>query len=182
MLKPYFEKALRAKNISVKIYAEVENGQLLSQSATSEDTSKINREVIEGVRFRFVDKTIFGKTFPGKQENTPGATQLQSAHPLYESGEELLEDILKHTEFKHHQQLRYLAEKHAGNILKVRFVLHPFSFVFLLEGKEQFHIILETLDTEEASYLWYLEKSIPALPACLKEIDRHLDLIRKQGR
>ena len=27
-----------------------------------------------------------------------------------------------------------------------------------------------------------IEKSIPALPACLKEIDQHLDLIRKQGR
>ena len=127
-------------------------------------------------------KTIFSKTIPVKQENTPGATHLQSAHPLYESGEELLENILKHTEFKHHRQLRYLAEKHAGNILKVRFVLYPFSFVFLLEGIEQFHVILETLDTEEASYLWHLERSIPALPSCLKEIDRHLEIIRKQGR
>ncbi len=182
VLKPYFEKALKAKNVSVTIYAEIENGQLISQSATSEDIVRINREVIEGVRFRFIAKAFFGKMPPVTQQNTPDSIHVQSDHQLYESGQELLEDILKHTGFKHYRQLRYLAEKHAGNILKVRFVLHPFSFVFLLEGIELFHIILETLDTEEASYLWHFEKSIPALPSRLKEIDRHLDTIRKQGR
>lgn len=60
--------------------------------------------------------------------------------------------------------------------------MSPFSFVFLLEGHEQFYIILETLDTEEATYMWHFEKSIPALPSRLKEIDRQMDIIRNQGR
>lgn len=116
------------------------------------------------------------------ERNVLDIIQLQAQQPLYETGEELLADILKRSRFKHHQQLRYLAEKHAGHILKIRFVLQPFSFVFLIEGEEMYHVILETLDTEEASYLWSFEKQQSLLPVFLKELDKQLDIIRKQGR
>lgn len=43
-------------------------------------------------------------------------------------------------------------------------------------------MILETLDTEEASYLWHFPNSVSELPQRLTEIDRDLDIIRKQGR
>ncbi|SFE67184.1 hypothetical protein SAMN05518672_10925 [Chitinophaga sp. CF118] len=181
VLKPYFIKVLKTKNITVSIYAELEKGMLVSQSADSADVKMINKEVIEGVRFKFVTKTILGK-FPLPERNVLDITQLQAGQPLYETGEELIADILKQPHFKHHQQLRYLAEKHAGHILKIRFVLQPFSFVFLTEGEEMYHVILETLDTEEASYLWHFEKQRSLLPVFLKELDRQLDIIRKQGR
>ena len=90
--------------------------------------------------------------------------------------------MLKNNQFRHHKQLRYLAERHAGNLLKIRFVLRPFSFVFLIAGTEQYHIILETLDTEEATYLWHFSKTVSLLPSKLKEIDAHLQIIRNQGR
>ena len=43
----------------------------------------------------------------------------------------------------------------------MRFVLYPFSFVFLLEGEKKYHIVLETLDTREATYVWHLSKETP---------------------
>jgi superfamily II DNA or RNA helicase len=181
VLKPYFAKALSSKYISVSIYAEIEKDQLLSQSAVSEDIRKINKEVIEGVRFRFVAKTMFGKAASFGQ-NILDVNQVQSEQILYESGDELLADVLKHSQYKHSRQLRYLADKHAGNLIKIRFVLQPFSFMFLLEGEEMYHVILETLDTEEASYLWHFEKQRSLLPVFLKELDGQLDIIRKQGR
>jgi len=55
------------------------------------------------------------------------------------------------------------------------------SFVFLLAGRDQYHIVLETLDTEEATYIWHIEKSKP-LPEALKEIDQDLNIIRTKGR
>lgn len=180
VLKPYFIKTLKSRYINVSVYAEIENGQLMSQLATSEDIKKIDRQIIEGVRFQFVTKPLFSRTNPDLRNDI--GQQLQTSHPLYESGEELLEDMLKHTQFKHHRHLRHLADNHAGHLVKVRFVLQPFSFVFLLEGPEQFHIILETLDTEEASYLWHFPKRVSELPLRLKEIDNYLDIIRKQGR
>lgn len=181
VLKPYFIKVLRNRNITVSIYAELEKGKLVSQSADSADLKRINKEIIEGVRFRFITKAILGK-LPLPEQNVLDINQLQGEQNFYESGEELIVDVLKQSNFKHHRQLRYLAEKHAGHILKIRFVLQPFSFVFLIEGEEMYHVILETLDTEEASYLWHFEKKQSLLPAYLKELDKQLDIIRKEGR
>jgi hypothetical protein len=71
---------------------------------------------------------------------------------------------------------------HEKTILKLRFVLSPFSFVFLLKGKINYHIILETLDTEEATYMWYFDADKRGLPAILKLIDEDLNTIRNKGR
>jgi hypothetical protein len=44
-------------------------------------------------------------------------------------------------------------------ILRIRFVLTPFSFLFLLHGNKKYHIVWETLNSEEATYIWHFEKS-----------------------
>lgn len=102
--------------------------------------------------------------------------------PLYQSEQELLDDILKNKNVKHFRQLRYLANNHTNTILKLRFVLNPFSFVFLLSGEKQFHLVLETLDTEEATYAWHFDKDIADLKNNLNLIDEHLNSIKNEGR
>lgn len=182
VLKPYFAKALKSKNIKVDIHAEFENSKLVSQLATSADIEKINREVIEGVKFKFITKNFLGQK-QITEENHLTATELQNGkQQLYTDGQQLLDDILKNKDFKHSLQLRFLATRHEGTHLKIRFVLSPFSFVFLLSGEQQFHIILETLDTEEATYLWHTDKNKQALISKVKEIDQHLNIIRNKGR
>jgi superfamily II DNA or RNA helicase len=182
VLKPYFAKALKSKNIKVDIHAEFENSKLVSQLATSADIEKINQEVIEVVKFKFITKNFFGQK-QISEENLLTATELQNGKQrLYSDGQQLLDDILKNKDFKHSQQLRFLANRHEGTHLKIRFVLSPFSFVFLLSGEQHFHIILETLDTEEATYLWHTDKNKQALINKVKEIDQQLDIIRNKGR
>ncbi|RWZ87059.1 MAG: DEAD/DEAH box helicase [Hydrotalea sp. AMD] len=183
VLKPYFAKALKSKNVKIQICAEFDDGKLVSQLATSNDIDKINREVIEGVKFSFVSKNIIGKPLQ-QSENLLDINQIQgqNSNSLYSSGEELLENILKKENYKHYRQLQFLAQRHDRSTLKIRFVLSPFSFVFLLSGKEQFHIVLETLDTEEATYLWHFPKDKPTLKMKLKEIDDQLSIIRNKGR
>jgi superfamily II DNA or RNA helicase len=181
VLKPYFSKALKSKNIKVNVHAEFENNKLVSQLAISADIEKINREVIEGVKFKFITKNFFGQK-QITEEKFLTVTELKNGKQLYSDGEQLLDDILKNKDFKHSQQLRYLANRHEGTHLKIRFVLSPFSFVFLLSGEQQFHIILETLDTEEATYLWHTDKTKQALINKVKEIDKELNIIRNKGR
>ena len=187
VLKAYFSKILKKKTVTIDLQAEFQGGNLLSQMATSPDLEKINEEIIEIARFRFVSRTFFGnakKQPPGM--NLMDIDQLQSQdegmHSLYESGEKLLDDLLKYKDVIHYRQLRYLAEKHQSNILKIRFVLNPFSFVFLLSGEEQYHLVLETLDTKEATYIWHIEKDKQELRNQLKRIDQQLSLIRNEGR
>ena len=49
-------KTLKSKNITVEIFAEFENGKLVSQLALSTDIDHINKEVVEGVKFQFLNK------------------------------------------------------------------------------------------------------------------------------
>ena len=185
VLKPYFEKTLNTKFVSFDIYAELENGELVSQLATSSDLQRINQEVIEGVRFKFITNSFLGMKSQ-TDNNLMTVDELlkngNSKPSLYNDGQTLLDDLLTQKNFRHSKQLRYLADKHERTILKIRFVLSPFSFVFLLSGENQFHIILETLDTEEATYLWHMEKDKTQLKSQLKTIDEHLSIIRNKGR
>lgn len=66
--------------------------------------------------------------------------------------------------------------------MKIRFVLSPFAFVFLLSGESQYHIILETLDTEEATYIWHTDKIKTVLKDAVAIIDIDLQTIREKGR
>lgn len=187
VLKAYFSKILKKKNVTIDLQAELQGGNLISQLATSPDLDRINDEIIEIARFRFISRTFFGK---GKKQppgvNLMDIDQLESQgegmHSLYETGEKLLDDLLNHKNVIHYRQLRYLAEKHQSNILKIRFVLNPFSFVFLLSGDEQYHLVLETLDTKEATYIWHVEKNRLELRDQLRRIDQQLSLIRNEGR
>lgn len=185
VLKPYFAKVLKLKVVEISAMAEFDDGKLISQLATSSDLNRINKEIIDSVRFRFVNKNFFGiGTTSGK--NLLDLTELhdESGSPksLYDCAQDLLDDILKNKKVKHHLQLRCLAERHDSSVLKIRFVLCPFSFVFLLTGEEQYHIIMETLDTEEATYIWHVGKTLSDLKQRLKEIDYDLSIIRNEGR
>lgn len=185
VLKPYFAKYLKVKSIQVNLSYKVEFDKIKSYIAFSEDLDKINRELVEAVKFRFVTKNFIGKIPDLKSENLLDVQQLQENSlddSLYKSGEELIDEILKIKDVRHYEQLRYLAAKHDRSVLRVRFVLLPFSFVFLLTGEQQYHIIWETLDTEEATYIWHVEKHKPTLKNKLKEIDQDLGYIRSNGR
>lgn len=184
VLKAYFSKTLKLKNISISIYAEFEDGKLISQLTFSNDLKKITRELIESVKFKFVAKIFLGKQNSVGQENLLDINQLQNVNnvKLYDSGDELLNDFLQNQNYKHQKHLHYLADRHERTILKIRFVLNPFSFVFLLAGKEGFHIILETLNTEEATYIWHFDNNKRALPDKLKQVDNYLNIIRNNGR
>lgn len=185
VLKPYFAKVLNTKFISFDIYAEFENEELVSQLITSTDLQKINQEIIDGVKFKFISNSFLG-TKQGKDNNLKTIDDLferKGNEPiLYNDGQTLLDDILSHKNYRHSNHLRYLADKHERSILKIRFVLSPFSFVFLLAGENQYHIVLETLDTDEATYLWHIEKDKTLLRLYLKTIDEHLSIIRNEGR
>ncbi len=183
VLKPYFAKILKTKKVKIDVLAKFYNGVPVVHTASSHDLTKINREIIDSVKFQFVSKGIFGKTIQG-DENLLDLNQVQDEQklPLYGSEKELLNDILKNKNVKHHRQLVYLSQKHESNILKLRFVLFPFSFVFLLSGKQQYHVVWETLDTEEATYIWHTDKNITSLKNKLKQIDSYIGKIRTTGR
>jgi hypothetical protein len=186
VLKPYFAKALKSKKVKVGIRLEIQNGNLISKNATSFDLEQLNHEVIEGMKFSFIAKDVLG----GKNVNgAKGILDLngctnpsQNAIPLYKSEQDFLDDLLKWKSVKHFHQLKYLAQRHDVNVLRIRFILTPFSFVFVTTGEKQYHIVLETLDTEEATYIWHLNKDSDAFHEHLQTIDKAIAQLRSEGR
>jgi len=183
VLKPYFIKFLKKDNVTIHVQATCQNKRLVFKSASSNDLDKLNREVIDSVRFRFVNKVIIKGASAGKP-NLLNSQELQGRAevPLYTNEEELLENFLSLKNYKHHRHLRHLCNIHESGVLKLRFVLEPFSFIFLISGTNQYHLVWETLDTEEATYIWHIDKSLQQLNLKVKEIDHLIGQIKTGGR
>jgi superfamily II DNA or RNA helicase len=183
VLKPYIAKSLNMRNVKIEIIAEFENGKLISQLATSLDIGRIGREIIEGVKFKFLSGVTFANSLDKRKEGLLTFDQVgQNGGSLFSDEQEFLESILNSTKYIHDKQLRFLSSLHEGKTLKIRFVLKPFAFVFLVSGKNHYHIILETLDTEEATYIWHSQKTKESLINSISEIDTNIRMISLKGR
>ncbi len=186
VLREYFAKILQSKYIKIKIVVEYnKGGEIIAQLATSTNLSKINKEIIETIKFKFVEKDLLNnQSHDASAKKILDLRELQKNHPstsLYKSEMELLNSLLDKN-YLHNQHLKYLVMRHVHSLSKLRFILSPFSFLFLLEGESQHHIILETLDTREATYMWHLENNANNLSQCLDTINEDLNWIRNKGR
>jgi len=181
VLKPYFEKQLKSKAVTIHVQIVICDQEVIALSANSPDLDRFNNELVESMRFRFIEKTFFGKRPLLKQSEVEQEFVNEANTLLYESVEEILESVLSKGKYLHHRELVYLSGLHEGALLKIRFVLSPFAFVFLLKGQEQYHLILETLDTEEATYIWHLSTTV-SLEDALKIVNKQLNMIRTEGR
>lgn len=180
VLKPYFSKILNSKSISVHVQVGYENGVIVSQIATSEAIDRINKEIVDSVKFQFIEQRFIKNQKPRNEENPEEVSK--TIGTFFGSDDNLLKTLLKNNSYIHQKQLLFLAKHHQYKKLKIRFVLYPFSFVFLLEGIQKYHIVLETLDTKEATYVWHLSKGSTKFKKELESINQKLNWIRNNGR
>ncbi|MEJ7736988.1 MAG: DEAD/DEAH box helicase family protein [Chitinophagaceae bacterium] len=186
-IRDYFAKALKKKLVAVTIIVKYTDSQIISATAKSDDIDSINSHMIDSVRFEFVKREIFkgkGRTIDDKTIHT--MEDLLSSYgegkKLFSAEAVLIDDILNIKNSRHYLQLKYLSSKHEASVLKLRFVLQPFSFLFLLAGENKYHIVWETLDSEEATYIWHADKKRESLRIALGEIESILRDIKQKGR
>jgi predicted nucleotidyltransferase len=160
--------------------------QILCATACSEDINKINSGIIDSVRFEFVKKKILPlkgyndeSSILYTSDTLPGQPSLKE---MFKSDKDLIDDILSVKDSKHYHHLKYLATQHLSSVLKIRFVIQPFSFLFLLQGEKKYHIVWETLNSEEATYVWHFDKTMDALRNGLSEIEEVLKEIKNTGK
>ena len=183
VLKPYFSKVLKMKKLPIQIKVEYSETEILSKSAICLDLEKINQEIIDSVKFQFTTHHIIRKKERVPTQSTFTLSELEEKHPsVYQSEDEFLQYALKLKNVKHARQLRFLAQKHKLDIMKIRFVLEPFSFVFLLSGKYYYYIVWETLHTEEATYIWHIHKETTNFFDVIEKIDQAIQLVKISGR
>lgn len=189
-IKNYFANVLKTKKIEVVVNIEITDNKVTSIEAKSTEIESINKELIDNVKFEFVKSTIKKKInieidkslFTMDEYFDTFADKKFKSNTFYKDEKELFEDILSITNTKHYKHLRFLSSKHAHDILKLKFVHKPFSFIFLIQGDRNYHIIWETLDTEEATYVWHIAKDINVLKMTLRKIEDIINLIKVQGK
>jgi len=189
-VKNYFANVLNTKKIHVIATIEIINGKITPIEAESPEIAKIDEQLIENVKFEFVkqitkkristeiDKALFTMD---EYFDTFADNEVKS-NVFYGSDKELFDDLLKISNTKHYNHLRFLSSKHSHEKMKLQFIHKPFSFIFLVEGGKNYHIIWETLDTEEATYVWQINKDLSALMERLRKIEVIINTMKVNGK
>jgi len=188
-IKNYFENVLKTKKIRVAVSVETKDNEIINVWAKSPEIDRIDRQLIDNVKFEFVkatkkkialavDKSLFTMD---EFFDTYGDERFR-ANAFYQDEKELFEDLLQITDTKHYRHLRLLSALHCHQVMKLRFILKPFSFLFLVEGEKNYHLIWETLDTEEATYIWHIDKDLRILKMTLQKIEDIIQVIKVQGK
>lgn len=189
-VKNYFANVLKTKKIEVIVYIEITDNEVTSIEAKSPEVEKIDKQLIDNVKFEFVKSTTKKKInididkslFTMDEYFDTFADEKFKSNTFHSNDKELFDDLLAISNTKHYKHLRYLSSKHSHDIMKLRFVHKPFSFIFLIQGDRNYHIIWETLDTEEATYVWHITKDINVLKMTLRKIEDIINVIKVQGK
>lgn len=190
VIKNYFANALNTKKIQVSVNLELQGDDIIFSSTNSPEIGKIDPQLIDEVKLDLL------KSMKKKSHDNPGCNLFTmdeyfnafgeedlKANTFYRDDNEFFLDLLKTSETKHKRHLEFLSEKHSYHIMKLRFIQSPFSFLFLIEGNKNYYFIWETLDTEEATYVWYLEKYLSTnLYQEIKKIDDNINIIKEKGK
>jgi hypothetical protein len=187
-VKNYFEHVLETKRITVTVNIQLEDGKVTSMEVTAPKIDLINADTIEKLRLDFVKDIIKKKQRIDSDKLLLTMEEFfddisnEEWKAFYQSENELAEDLLKITNTKHYKNLRFLSDRHDSKSMKLCFIIDPFSFVLLISGQRQFHLVWETLDTEEATYIWHIDKQRQNLPAFLKQVEETIKSIKAQGK
>jgi len=189
-IKNYFINVFNSKKIEIHATVQAVDGEPKLIEAHSPQIASINENLLTAVRFEFIKglatkaiKAESIKTVLTMDEFIEILTEKEvNAFAFYENEQELTEDVLKITNAKHYNHLRFLSAKHAYRVMRLRFILKPFSFLFLIEGEKHYHLVWETLDTEEATYMWLVDKDRNRLKAALEKTGEIITNIKVQGK
>jgi len=189
-IKNYFINVFNSKKIEVSTVMECINGVPRLIEAHSPQIASIDERMLQAVKFEFV-KDIATKKIKLECERTvltmeeffeALTNETVNASALYTSEQQFAEDLVKICNTRHYHHLRFLSGRHAYKIMRLRFILKPFSFLFLIQGEKHYHLIWETLDTEEATYTWPVEKDKPKLKEALQKTGDIINTIKTLGK
>ena len=187
-VKNYFANILGTRKIKILPYIKLIDRLVDSKSAKSPDIDRIDETLIEEVKLDFVKSVREKDSVSENQLYTMDElfeTFLEkdfSATKIFESENNIVDLIVSNSKTKHYNHLRYLSSKHKSDILKLRFVLKPFSFLFLLSNSNDYYFIWETLDTKEATYIWKFDNNEFKLSEYLKIVNDTIGVINKEGK
>ncbi len=190
VVKKYFINVLGTKKINVNVKINIQDHEVNILEISSLEIDKIDNRLIDNVKMQV------GKSFLRKRNTVESqkviftlseffetiSEEKIKASTFYSDETEFLLDLTNISNSKHAAHLTYLSGKHCFSEMKLRFVYKPFSFIFLLDGLQNYYFVWETLKTQEATYIWSIPKDKYLLDQNLKKIEDTIRLIQDQTK
>ena len=187
-IKNYFANILKTKRIHVTTVINFIGSKVECVNSTSSEINLIGENFIERVKFdilgRMIKKNVDDtekKTFYTFEEYLDKFGE-KEINKHFDSEEIFFQNLLAISKTKHYRNLRFLSKQHAHLKMKLRFIQKPFSFVFLIERDKKHYIVWETLNTEEATYIWEANKNTDLLKHKVEEIESVIYKIKESGK
>jgi hypothetical protein len=189
-IKDYFINIFKSKKIDVSaLITNLDHGNYIIE-AHSPQIESIDETILSSIKLEWTRQIISRRiilhshtSIMTMEQFFDGLNGEDLSFPvLYNKEQELLDDILTISQSRHYYHIRYLSDKHMHHLMRLRFIIKPFSFLFLLEGISRYFLVWETLDTEEATYVWPLQKNTQTLKHTLTNLPGQLSLIKTQGK
>lgn len=190
-IKPYIAKRLRRLTLTVSATIQTKGAEVVGVLATSELVDQITPELIERVRLWQIRRAL---NKAGGDEELVTVDDIFQEEALEKSNikptdEQFVKDILAIKKPKHAEQTRYLSARHVHTVMRLRWVKQQGAFLFLLPGKKDSFLILEKLNSAEATYLWRLHAKGAQLGddrGLLKQkfewVEQEISIISTEGR
>lgn len=186
-IKNYFAIVLKTKRAQIVPSIILTDGEITSVNASSAEIDRIDPTLIEEVKFELV-KSTRKKELSDDQllfaidEYIEAFTEEENAAGIFNDDNDFMDVILERSGTKHYHHLRFLSSKQEATIQKLRVIQRPFSFVFFLAGTEHYHIVWETLDTTEATYIWSAAKDNNAVNEFVKDTHAIIQRVLRDGK
>jgi hypothetical protein len=190
VVKKYFINVLITKKINVNVKINIQDHEVNILEISSLEIDKIDNRLIDDIKIQ-VDKSMLRKRhnletqkiiFNMEEFYETFSKEKIKASTFYSNETAFLEDLLNISNSKHAQHLTYLSGKHCFSEMKLKFIYKPFSFIFLLDGLQNYYFVWETLKTQEATYIWSIPKDKYLLDQNLKKIEDTIQLIQDQTK
>lgn len=175
----YIAKAIGVKNVTFLIeYLMIvdKDGDIKAvqiEKASAREIDQINSSILENATCDFSLDLILG----GNRLENPHdlRTPEQFLKEILGDDQDISPEVFLEKAFifkggKHRNQLKYLSSKHLSDIFSLHFTPDPFSFLFLIPGRDKYFLVLETFDVELATYMWECDPSPDSAQNKLEEI------------
>jgi hypothetical protein len=190
-IKPYIAKRLGRITLTVSATIQTQGPEVIGTFATAELVDRITPDLIEQVRHWQIRRALNTAGSEGKLVTVDDLfrEEVFEKSNIKPTDAEFVEDILAINKPKHADHIRYLSARHATTVMCLRWVKQQRAFLFLLLGKQDSFLILEKLNSKEATYLWKLHAKGSELSenrGLLKQkrewVEQEISIIRTEGR
>jgi len=190
-IKPYIAKRLGRITLTVSATIQTQGPEVIGTFATAELVDRITPDLIEQVRHWQIRRALNTAGSEGKLVTVDDLfrEEVFEKSNIKPTDAEFVEDILAINKPKHADHIRYLSARHVTTVMRLRWVKQQRAFLFLLLGKQDSFLILEKLNSKEATYLWKLHAKGSELSenrGLLKQkrewVEQEISIIRTEGR